>query len=303
MSSRIEICAGVSVLFGDNRETLRELADESVDCCVTSPPYYGLRDYGHDGQIGLEPTPDEYVAALTATFREVHRVLRDDGTLWVNIGDTWAAQRGGTDMPAQTVAGGKNGKGPEHAFRGMPRNDGMRPKRGNAHRNASAIGLKHKDAVGIPWRLAFALQAFGWHWRQTVIWQKTNPTPESVRDRCTNAHEYVLFFSKKSRYWFDPEAMKEPATGGGTRNRRSVWTVPVRPYSGAHFAVFPPDLIAPCVSASCRPGGVVLDPFGGSGTTAGVALRQGKTAVLCEARAEYLLLMPDRIRRVASEDR
>lgn len=302
---------------------MRRWAAEGVKAqmCVTSPPYFGLRDYGHAGQIGLEPTPDEYIAAMVEVFRCVRDVLTDDGTLWLNIGDSYAAQRGGTHMPAQTVSGGVSGKGDERAFRGMGDE-----KRGAAHRNASAIGLKHKDLIGIPWMLAFALRADGWYLRQDIIWHKPNPMPESVRDRCTKAHEYIFLLSKSERYLFDSEAMREPAvqagrvrndkiggnkgddvhhsTGGQfngseTRNRRSVWSVATRPYKGAHFATFPPALIEPCVLAGSRPGDIVLDPFMGSGTTAAVAKQHGRQYLGCELNEDYWPLQEERIRAVA----
>lgn len=293
-----------------------------VQACVTSPPYFGLRDYGHEGQIGLEQTPEQYIAAMVEVFRCVRDVLADDGTLWLNIGDSYAAQRGGTHMPAQTVSGGVNGKGNERAFRGMGDE-----KRGASHRNASAIGLKHKDLIGIPWMLAFALRADGWYLRQDIIWHKPNPMPESVRDRCTKAHEYLFLLSKSERYFFDSEAMKEPAVsekpagnkthkyvGTGdpknatkeglvklsgvkweVRNRRSVWTVATRPYKGAHFATFPPALIEPCILAGSRPGDIVLDPFMGSGTTAYVSKMNGRQYLGCELNPEYQALQNERI--------
>ena len=296
--------------FGDCRNTMRKWASEGVkvQTCVTSPPYFGLRDYGHDGQIGLEQTPEQYIAAMVEVFQCVKDVLADDGTLWLNIGDSYAAQRGGTHMPAQTVAGGVGGKGDE--------------KRGAAHRNASAIGLKHKDLIGIPWMLAFALRADGWYLRQDIIWHKPNPMPESVRDRCTKAHEYIFLLSKSERYFFDSEAMREDAVKGaagssfntgktathqmgrssdaervddGRRNRRSVWTVATRPYKGAHFATFPPALIEPCILAGSRLGDIVLDPFMGSGTTAQVAIQHGRQYLGCELNPEYSALQQERI--------
>lgn len=313
--------------------TLRFLADIGVKAqmCVTSPPYFGLRDYGHKGQIGLEQTPEQYIEAMVEVFRCVRDVLPDDGTLWLNIGDSYAAQRGGTSMPAQTVSGGVGGKGDERAFRGMGGE-----QRGSAHRNASAMGLKHKDLIGIPWMLAFALRADGWYLRQDIIWHKPNPMPESVRDRCTKAHEYIFLLSKSERYYFDSEAMKEPAVGGPagnkqrkpagargmpdsdptnpndgvasgvpwaggeTRNRRSVWTVATRPYKGAHFATFPPALIEPCILAGSRPGDIVLDPFMGSGTTAQVALQHGRQYIGCELNPEYERLQKERLIGVAA---
>ena len=311
-----------SVMTGDCVEQMRKLPPACVDTCVTSPPYFGLRDYQVDGQIGLEATPEAYVARLVEVFREVRRVLRDDGTLWLNLGDSYAAQRGGTHQPAETLAGGKGGKTDGGDRVNRDRHDGYNPTR-----NASAIGLKHKDLIGIPWRVAFALQADGWYLRQDIIWHKPNPMPESVTDRCTKAHEYVFLLSKSARYYFDAEAIKEPAAetsiarlsqptlaqqagssrvpgktngtmkavGGETRNRRSVWTVTTKPFKGAHFATFPPDLIEPCILAGAPRDGWVLDPFGGSGTTAGVAIKHGRNAILCELNSDYVGMIPARV--------
>ena len=320
------------IIPGDCIAGLRTLPDASVHCCVTSPPYWGLRDYGHDGQIGLESTPEAYVARMVEVFREVRRVLRDDGTLWLNLGDSYAAQRSGTAMPAETLAGGcggqvvdgrgSRGRGdvePDAVAGGARRATGSGPK----HRDAAAIGLKHKDLVGIPWRVAFALQADGWWLRQDIIWHKPNPMPESVRDRCTKAHEYVFLLTKSERYFYDAEAVKENANalpdrrlGSSTfrkvqkighaqssaeyvetvgRNRRSVWTVTTKPYSGAHFAVMPSDLVEPCIKAGCPEGGTVLDPFAGSGTTLAVAAEQGRNAIGCELNADYIALAERRI--------
>lgn len=313
----------VSIQIGDCRELLKAMHAQSVHCCVTSPPYFGLRDYGVNGQIGLEQTPDEFVAELVSVFREVHRVLRDDGTLWLNLGDSYAAQRGGSHQPAETLAGGKGGKTKDGARVNRDRHDGYNPSR-----NASAIGLKHKDLIGIPWRVAFALQADGWYLRQDIIWHKPNPMPESVRDRCTKAHEYIFLLTKSERYYFDAGAIAEPvaastierlnqptlgqqlgsarvpfktngnmkAVGNGeTRNRRSVWTVTTKPFKGAHFATFPPDLIEPCVLAGAPIGGTVLDPFGGAGTTGLVASQHGRNAILCELNPEYAEIARQRI--------
>lgn len=333
-------------MIGDCRELLRTLPNGMFQTCVTSPPYWGLRDYGNDGQMGLESTPENYVEGMVAVFREVRRVLRDNGTLWLNLGDSYAAQRGGTCMPAETLAGGDHGKS-DYAdpLRGRVRHGGHQ-----AHRDARAIGLKHKDLVGIPWRVAFALQADGWYLRQDIIWHKPNPMPESVTDRCTKAHEYIFMLSKSARYYYDNAAIKEPAkyvdkgTGktiykpagaydgkhsdkqrGHSRrhagfndrwdaltkdeqqavgaNKRSVWTVVTKPFKGSHFATFPPDLIEPCVLAGSRPGDIILDPFGGSGTTAGVALRHGRNAVLCELNPEYAGFMENRISGVVNDKR
>jgi DNA modification methylase len=318
--------------FGDCRDTMRRWASEGVKAqmCVTSPPYFGLRDYGHDGQIGLEQTPEQYIAAMVEVFRCVWDVLADDGTLWLNIGDSYAAQRGGTHQPAETLAGGKSGKMADGSIVNRDRHAGYNPTR-----NDAAIGLKHKDLIGIPWMLAFALRADGWYLRQDIIWHKPNPMPESVRDRCTKAHEYIFLLSKSEKYFFDSEAMKEAATypqGPGnkthrhqngaiyglsekascqsgllgigpreTRNRRSVWTVATRPYKGAHFATFPPALIEPCILAGSRPGDIVLDPFMGSGTTAAVSIQHGRQYLGCELNPEYGPLQQERITAATPE--
>lgn len=301
----------LKVMIGDCRESMRLLEAGSVQTCVTSPPYFGLRDYGQDRQIGIEPTPDEFVAAMVEVFRDVHRVLADDGTLWLNLGDTYASA---------WVCNRRNVVGSGSMENGKREN---RP-------NRLVNGLKEKDLIGIPWRVAFALQADGWYLRQDIIWHKPNPMPEAVKDRCTKAHEYVFLFSKKPKYYFDSEAMREPgvmpagtkgAKGSaerqgqkgvnarppeykiydGFRNRRSVWTVTTKPYKGAHFATFPPELIDPCVLAGSRPGDTVLDPFGGSGTTAGVAIKHGRNAVLCELNPDYAALVPDRIASIVGD--
>jgi len=300
----------LTVLIGDCAQTMRELPDESVNTCVTSPPYFGLRDYGHDGQIGLEATPDAYVTRLVEVFREVRRVLRDDGTVWLNLGDSYAG-------------GGRGGNPHNSPHQKHATNIGSLGAIGD-HTKLSREGIKTKDLIGIPWRVAFALQADGWYLRQDIIWHKPNPMPESVRDRCTKAHEYVFLMTKRQKYYFDTSAMKEngvtPAgTKGakgsvgratqvgvnsrpaeykvydGKRNKRSVWTVTTRPYKGAHFATFPPDLIEPCVLAGCPKDGIVLDPFGGSGTTAGVALKHGRAAVMCELNPKYAAMIVPRI--------
>lgn len=301
------------ILYGDCVQLLRQYADMGLEAhtCVTSPPYFGLRDYGNDGQIGLEPTPDEYVSKLVEVFREVRRVLRDDGTLWLNLGDSYA-RTGGTDRKVSVSA--KVG-----STRNTLSNIADRKQR-------APSGLKEKDLIGIPWRVAFALQADGWYLRQDIIWAKPNPMPESVTDRCTKSHEYIFLLSKSPRYYFDHEAIKEPVTAstrsrlaqkvsvqagsdrvpgktngnmkavgdGETRNRRDVWSVATRPYKGAHFATFPPDLIEPCVLAGCPVGGTVLDPFMGSGTTAMVAKQHGREWVGCELNEEYRPLIEER---------
>lgn len=320
------------VLTGDARTVLATLPAETFRCCVTSPPYFGLRDYGHAGQIGLEQTPDAYVAELVAVFREVRRVLTDDGTVWLNLGDSYAAQRGGTEMPAETLAGGIGGKSADpDAYRGRQiisakTESGQKgvASRTNpvAHRNARAFGLKHKDLIGIPWRVALALQADGWYLRQDIIWHKPNPMPESVTDRCTKAHEYIFLLSKSPRYYFDAEAIKEPAVKGAsgstftrgktavhqagrastkeredreTRNARSVWTITTKPFKGAHFATFPIDLPTRCIKAGSAEGDAVLDPFGGAGTTAVAAHRLGRRATLIELNPEYAALAEARM--------
>ena len=300
----------VIILEGDALATLRNLPAESVHCCVTSPPYWGLRDYGIDGQRGLEATPEEYVLNMVDIFREVRRVLRDDGTLWINLGDSYASGGRATRDPGQSTLHPAQAKG--------------------MSRQSDPIGIKPKDLIGIPWRVAFALQADGWYLRQDIIWSKPNPMPESVRDRCTKAHEYIFLLSKRERYWFDADAIAEPyaheyrvgppsvgkeyssasgrndagehRTGAGlgeatgTRNKRSVWTVATQPFSEAHFATFPPALIEPCILAGCPAGGTVLDPFGGAGTTGLVADRLQRNALLIELNPEYAEMARKRIR-------
>ena len=337
------------VYFGDCRDTMRDLKARGVrvQCCVTSPPYYGLWDYGHPGQLGLEDTPAEYVSAMVEVFRLVRDVLADDGVLWLNLGDSYSA--------------GGNGGGAQDAK--------QQTNVGSLLPNAKRTpGFKPKNLLGIPWRVAFALQADGWYLRQDIIWHKPNPMPESVTDRCTKAHEYLFLLTKSERYYWDAEAMQEPAApaslarwaqdvegqigsdrvpgktngnmkavGGprskrdsfkrddskraevipgqavgthrpdrdesewdtGMRNRRSVWTVPTQPYSGAHFAVFPAALIEPCILAGSRTGDVVLDPFMGSGTTAQVAQALGRNWIGCELNTEYAPLQQARTAQAA----
>lgn len=301
------------IYIGDCRESLRRMAADGVraQMCVTSPPYFGLRDYGVDGQLGLEQTPDEYIANMVEVFRAVRDVLADDGTLWLNLGDSYA-RTGGTDRKVSASA--KVGSTRNTLEQMCDRTS-----------KAASLGLKDKDLIGIPWRVAFALQADGWYLRQDIIWHKPNPMPESVRDRCTKAHEYIFLFSKSPKYYFDADAIKEPEVCGrkrgpalhpdtksmngngglsrrestGFRNRRSVWTVATKPYKGAHFATFPPTLIEPCILAGSRPGDVVLDPFGGSGTVSGVAILHGRSSVLCEINPKYAALVPDRVLSIA----
>ena len=297
---------------GDCLSILREqFADESVQCCVTSPPYWGLRDYGVAGQLGLEPTPAEYVEKMVAVFREVRRVLRDDGTLWLNLGDNYI------NHPANAV--NRNGMSGtlNNGVADFPCRDGTR---GDQKRVGIPNGLKVKDLAGIPWRVAFALQADGWYLRQDIIWAKPNPMPESVTDRCTKAHEYLFMFAKSERYFYDADAIAEPlespahAPGNkkvdasrndadqmqkvwglsGTRNKRTVWTVATSPYAEAHFATFPPKLIEPCILAGCPSGGLVLDPFAGSGTTIQVAQQLGRQGVGIELNPAYITLSDTR---------
>ncbi len=306
--------AKFEIKLGDCLQSLKGMPDQSVNCCVTSPPYFGLRDYGVDGQLGLEPTPDEFVATLVEVFREVRRVLRDDGTLWLNLGDSYASTGGHTKLGESSQRQGRANVSEQHKVNGY----------------AGGNGIKVKDLIGIPWRVAFALQADGWYLRQDIIWHKPNPMPESVRDRCTKAHEYIFLLSKSPHYHFDHDAIKEPAAdsslarlaqptlaqqagssrvpgktngnmkavGGEMRSKRSVWPITTKPFKGAHFATFPPDLIEPCILAGCPVGGTVLDPFGGSGTTAGVALAHGRNAVLCELNQEYADLVPARVESI-----
>ena len=310
--------------FGDCRETMRRWVSEGVKAqtCVTSPPYYGLRDYGHDGQIGLEESPEEYIKAMVEVFRCVWDVLEDDGTLWLNIGDSYASQ-GGRQVE-QTVR--HTG---DYVNAGQMGSDGV----GTTRRPPD--GIKAKDLIGIPWMLAFALRADGWYLRQDIIWHKPNPMPESVQDRCTKAHEYIFLMSKSQKYYYDRMAIAEPAAyaeeharkktswgnkkadagvkaniekyqvigeenkttlAGGMANKRSVWTVNTKPYKCSHFATYPPKLIEPCMLAGCPKGGVVLDPFMGSGTTAFVALLNDRQYLGCELNPEYEELQQRRIK-------
>ena len=263
------------VLFGDCRETMDAFIDKA-QMCVTSPPYYGLRNYGdEENQIGLEESPEEYIQNLVEVFRKVRDNLTDDGTLWLNIGDSYYNYRPGKGqaLSKQTVSNTRQDL-PDKCAR-----------RGNKLK-----GLKEKDLIGIPWMLAFALRADGWYLRQDIIWNKPNPMPESVRDRCTKSHEYIFLLSKSQNYYFDVDAIKEP-----TRRKRSVWTVNNKPYRGAHFAVFPPDLIEPCIRAGSKEGDIVLDPFMGSGTTAMVAKSLKRYYMGCELHEEYGDLIQERV--------
>jgi DNA modification methylase len=310
--------------FGDCRETMRNWAKQRIKAqtCVTSPPYFGLRDYGHEGQIGHEETPEEFIKQLVEVFRCVWDVLEDDGTLWLNIGDSYCNTNGFARASPEYQREGRNN---------MPANDRKLDK-------LHATGLKTKDLIGIPWMLAFALRADGWYLRQDIIWHKPNPMPESVGDRCTKAHEYIFLLSKSQKYYYDAESIKEAsvdpegsanrykapffagekhesggysATGAthtkgmkefdGNRNKRSVWTVTTKPYAGAHFAVFPSDLIEPCIMAGAPVGGIVLDPFMGSGTTAQVAQDLGRKYLGCELNPEYGKLQQKRLAQQSLE--
>lgn len=307
------------IITGDAIEVLRTMPADSVNCCVCSPPYWGLRDYGVAGQIGLEPTLGEFIGQLVAVFEEVRRVLRPDGTLWVNMGDSYAnaslSNRGrGKATPR------RNGHGKLQSTREVA----------NPERRPPPAGVKPKDMLGQPWRLAFALQEAGWYLRSEIIWHKTNPMPEAVHDRPTRAHEQVFLLTKSPRYWYDAKAIKTPlspktltvktsptkgdgtgstgekvnawmAANGGRKhptdgaNARTVWRVSSRPFKGAHFATYPPALVRPCILAGCPEGGLVLDPFTGSGTTGVVAVQHGRRFVGVELNPEYAEMARARI--------
>ena len=274
-----------TILYGDCRETLQQFAESGVRAriCVTSPPYYGLRDYGNeDSQIGLEESPEEFIQQLVEVFRGVRDCLTDDGTLWVNIGDSYYNYRGGKGqaLPKQSVA---------NTNQDLPQ--GKNPRRGNKLK-----GYKEKDLIGIPWMLAFALRADGWYLRQDIIWSKPNPMPESMKDRCTKSHEYIFLLSKKQNSFFDVESIKEPTIDGKSlKRKKSVWNIQTKPYKGAHFAVYPPELIEPAILAGSEEGDIILDPFMGSGTTAMVSKSLGRHYIGCELHKEYGELIDNRI--------
>ena len=257
-----ELC---QILLGDCRKTLKDVPDKSVQMCVTSPPYFGLRDYGESSQIGLENTLEGYIENLKLVTDEVHRVLKDDGVLWLNLGDSYSSGNRLID--------------PNH-------NDSLRTHEVNTVRTPVLEGIKPKDLIGVPWRVAFALRDSGWYLRSDIIWNKPNPMPESVKDRPTKSHEHIFFFSKNERYKYFPDNIAE-ASVEGVRNRRDVWSITVQPYSDAHFATFPEELPRLCILAGSKPGDTVLDPFAGSGTTGKVALELGRKALLCELNPEY----------------
>ena len=330
-----------TIIFTDAERGLRTLQENSIDTCITSPPYYGLRDYGTSGQIGLENSPQEYIDRLVRVFREVRRVLKPDGTLWVVIADSYAGSGKGAAQYPDNAKKYKQGT-----------NQGMVGAAVTTKIPKQFEGIKPKDLIGIPWMLAFALRADGWYLRQDIIWQKTNPMPESVRDRCTKCHEYIFLLSKSPRYYFDGEAIAEPAAestkkrlsqnieaqagsqraygktngpmkacppryGGNKytqtpdvfnrtksgniydlrpkRNKRSVWTVSTKPFKGAHFATYPDTLILPCILSGSRPGGTVLDPFCGSGTTIQVAAQNGRNGIGIEINTEYEPIIKARV--------
>jgi DNA modification methylase len=294
------------IINGDVLDVLRGLPDGIADCCVTSPPYYGLRDYGELGQMGMEESPELFVEKMVEVFSEVRRVLKDDGTLWLNLGDSYC--------------GGGRGYVDDGRIQSGSLGTANMPK------SVVPIGMKQKDLMGIPWMVAFALRADGWYLRQDIIWSKPNPMPESVTDRCTKGHEYVFLLSKGSKYYYDNEAIKYPSitndksvrdrdssklnnTPGRSRmaglttndyemsNKRSVWTVNTKPLKEAHFATFPEKLIVDMIKAGCREGGLVLDPFMGAGTTALVAKKLGRDYLGAELNGEYIKIAENRLDR------
>jgi len=316
------------ILHGDVLDKLQELEPESIQCVVTSPPYWGLRDYGTDGQLGLEETPEEYVEKMVKVFREVKRVLKDDGTVWLNLGDSYASNTIGDNRTNDQLAT-KSTLG--------PKKDGLNPDNSARESIIKGVrktnhGLKPKDLVGIPWRVAFALQQDGWYLRQDIIWHKPNPMPESVQDRCTKSHEYIFLLTKNSKYYYNADAVREPVSeislkraeygwdcdrpstknasmnGKGIhtkkmgnrfvnpdgRNKRSVWTITTKPYKEAHFAVFPPKIPELCIKAGSKEGDTVLDPFFGSGTTGWVAQRLGRKWIGIELNPEYIKIAEKR---------
>ena len=297
-----------TILYGDCRNTLKQF-DEQARTCVTSPPYYGLRNYGNEeNQIGQENTPEEFIDQLVSVFKEVRNVLTDDGTLWVNLGDSYYNYR--------------PGKGQSYPKQSVSKTNQDLPTQCNKRGN-KLEGLKEKDLIGIPWMFAFAMRSDGWYLRQDIIWHKPNPMPESVKDRSTKSHEYIFLLSKNKKYYYDNEAIKEPVKKDwGTRdrtqgkyhnpgsglvphsglsksydrkNKRDVWSITNKPYKGSHFAVFPPDLITPCILAGSEKGDIILDPFMGSGTTAMVAKQLGRDYIGCELHEEYSNLIDQRV--------
>ena len=323
----------VKIVQGDALSILKTLKSDCINTCITSPPYFGLRDYGVAGQIGLEPSPDLYVQNMVDIFREVRRCLRPDGTLWLNLGDSYAGSGRGGNPDAGTKQGTNKGSQSIGVLYGREHESALIERRRVKQQFAalSQLAIKPKDLVGIPWRVAFALQADGWYLRQDIIWAKPNPMPESVRDRCTKSHEYLFLLSKEPKYYFDADAIAEDAVsverkkwtdhgsekqrGHGRRhagfngryaerimkegapkkrNRRSVWFIAPQPFKEAHFATFPPDLVEPCALAGCPIGGYILDPFAGSGTVGMVANKLNRHAILFELNPEYVEMVKRR---------
>jgi len=310
----------INIYNDDAIASLKKLDTKSINTCITSPPYWGLRNYNdEEKQLGMEDTPEEFVDNLVEVFREVKRVLRDDGTVWLNLGDSYASTTKGSGGKTNSTLNAKR-----DVFGNLSDDRKSQPSmKKTKNFDLKKIGLKAKDLVGIPWRVALALQQDGWYLRQDIIWHKPNPMPESVKDRCTKGHEYIFLLSKSPKYYFDNEAIKEDAkypAGANSphkikavdnvysanlqkiganpkRNKRSVWTVTTKPFKGAHFATFPMDLIEPCVLAGCPEGGVVLDPFAGSGTTGIVAANHNRNAILLELNKEYIELAIKRINK------
>ncbi len=317
------------IITGDCLEVMRGWPDESVQCVITSPPYWGLRDYGVDGQLGLEKTPEEYVAKMVEVFREVRRVLRKDGTLWLNLGDSYAGSWGNSGRRPELDGGPgvQREKNTEYFERG-----GWDERRERPASSYRIDGLKPKDLIGIPWRVALALQANGWYLRSDIIWSKPNPMPESVTDRPTKAHEYIFLMSKSATYYYDAKAIAEKSVGteydrtrrpagrmtgaaslvdgrgqdvagdslgvgSETRNKRSVWSIPTVSFAEAHFATFPPDLVKVCLMAGSRVGDVILDPFMGSGTTAVVAKNAGRQYLGIELNPAYITMAEKRLKQ------
>ena len=261
------------LVLGDSRKVLAYFDDHVFQCCITSPPYWSLRDYGIEGQIGAEESLDQYIDDLVHIFREVRRTLRDDGTLWLNIGDSY-------------TSGNRTWRAP----------DKKNQARAMSYRPPTPPGLKPKDLIGVPWKLAFALQQDGWYLRSDIIWHKPNCQPESVKDRPTQAHEYVFLLTKSERYYYDYQAIKEPTKdGSGLRNRRTIWSINTNGFNGAHFAVFPPELVRLCLLAGSKPESMVLDPFLGSGTVAKVCLENNRKCVGIELKSEYAEITLERL--------
>lgn len=276
----------VKIYFEDALSALKKIENETINCCITSPPYYMLRDYGVTGQIGLENTPEEYIQKLVQIFHEVNRVLRKDGTLFVNISDSYAGSGKGRKKDGTCIENNKS-------------KQSIGQKSGVLLKTPVSGNMKRKDLIGIPWLLAFALRSDGWYLRQDIIWQKPNAMPDPVKDRCTKAHEYIFLFSKSENYYFNSDAIKEECVGkykkNMFRNKRSVWTIPTEKCSEAHYATFPKKLIEPCILAGCPKGGTILDPFIGSGTTAIVSNENGRNCIGIELNVNYKQIILNRL--------